>query len=406
MKIFSSLTAWPLWKVCFSNEIINQVKKKSIRLITLGCSKNLVDSEKLLGQLPAHAFNPEHEGSGAADIVIVNTCGFIQDAKEESIDTILELVEARKAGVVGQVLVTGCLSQRYMEELKKEIPEVDAWFGVHEPGDIIEYLKVNHQDRQEARLLSTPSHFAYLKIAEGCDRTCSFCAIPMIRGSYVSVAIEELVSEAEMLSAEGVKELIVIAQDISYYGVDIGGKPMLTELLRALCNIDGIEWIRLHYAYPNHFSDETIMLMASEPKICKYLDIPLQHINDDLLKSMRRGHNRENTFALLTALRNQIPDMALRTTMMVGYPGETPEMFQELMDFVAEVRFDRFGVFTYSPEEGTRAYELGDPVAEELKKERARAIMELQESISLEINQSKVGKTFKVLIDRSPESNS
>lgn len=380
--------------------MMHQVKKKSLRIITLGCSKNLVDSEKLLGQLPEDAYMVEHEGSGEADIVIVNTCGFIHDAREESIDTILELVDARQQGMVGEVLVTGCLSQRYMDDLRKEIPEVDAWFGVHNQQDIIEYLQAAHKNNNSSRVLSTPMHYAYLKIAEGCDRTCSFCAIPLIRGAYVSVPVDDLVKETEILASQGVRELILIAQDTSYYGLDISGKPMLAGLLRRLCRVDGIHWIRLQYAYPHHFSDEIIQVMASEPKICKYLDIPLQHINDHILQSMRRGHNRETTLGFLASLRQHIPNVALRTTLMVGYPGETQDAFEELLAFVAETRFDRLGVFTYSPEEGTRAYGLDDSVPQYLKEQRANAIMELQENISLEINSSKIGKTFEVIIDR------
>ncbi len=378
-------------------------KKTSIQVITLGCSKNLVDSEKMLGQLPHGRFHIVPEGEGDANVVIINTCGFIQDAKEESIDTILETLEKKKNGLVDEVIVTGCLSERYRDELRKEIPEADAWFGVNQPGDLFAYLKEKYQEDSPQRLLTTPSHYAYLKIAEGCDRTCSFCAIPMIRGAYRSQPVNLLVEEAKLLAGKGVRELILIAQDLSYYGYDLTGKPMLGQLLNELTGIAGIEWIRLHYAYPHNFPQDVIKLMASNQKICRYLDIPLQHINDDILRSMRRGHSKSGTLAFLEKIRKEVPNLALRTTLMVGYPGETDAVFRELIDFVAEMRFDRLGVFTYSPEEGTRAYAKGNPISEKVKQQRLEAIMELQSGISLQINKNKIGQQFSVLIDREED---
>lgn len=376
------------------------MNKKTIRVITLGCSKNQVDSEKLIGQLPPGRYHLMHEGGGPADIVIINTCGFIEDAKQESIDTILEVAEARKSGLVKEVLVSGCLSQRYLDALKEEIPEVDAWFGVNQPEDIFSYLKESYKPGSPERLLSTPAHYAYLKIAEGCDRSCSFCAIPMIRGPFVSLSIDRLVEEATMLAGRGVKELILVAQELTYYGIDTHGQPMLAPLLRALSSVEGISWIRLHYAYPRQFPDEVLKIMAADPKVCNYLDIPLQHINNDILRAMRRGHDRESTLSFIEKLRKQVPGIALRTTLMTGFPGETDTAFRELADFVKTVRFDRLGVFTYSPEEGTSTYSLGDPVPQQLKEERAAAIMELQSGISLEINREKVGEMLTVLVDR------
>ncbi len=380
------------------------MKKTTIKVITLGCSKNLVDSEKIMAQLPVDRFQLKHDGQHSADIVIINTCGFINDAKEESIDTILEVLAARKSGLVGEVLVTGCLSERYKNELMQEMPEVDAWFGVRNPADLFAYLKENYIAGDPQRLVTTLAHYAYLKIADGCDRTCSFCAIPMIRGAYRSLPPELLVRETMMLAAKGVKEIILVAQDLSYYGIDMAGKPLLAQLLQSLCKVNGIEWIRLHYAYPHNFPDDVIRLMASEPKICNYLDIPLQHINDNILRSMRRGHDKEGTIRFLERLRKGVPGIALRTTLMVGYPGETEEMFYELMDFVRMMRFDRLGVFNYSPEESTRAYSLGDPVKPSVKQERAETIMSQQSEISYEINQSRIGQRLKVIIDREEPS--
>lgn len=378
-------------------------KPKSIQIVTLGCSKNLVDSEKLLAQLPPARFRIRTEEQGPADIMIINTCGFIHDAKEESIDTILEILEQKKRGVVSEVLVTGCLSERYMADLKQEIPEVDAWFGVRQPEDLFSYLNEKYTSNSPSRYLTTPSHYAYLKIAEGCDRTCSFCAIPMIRGAYTSLPVELLVEEAHLLAAKGVKELILVAQDLSYYGYDLYGKPMLAKLLQHLNEVDGVEWIRLHYAYPHNFPEDVIHLMAEDNKLCRYLDLPLQHINDKVLRAMRRGHNKAGTLALLKKLRDTIPGLALRTTLMTGFPGETEAAFAELLAFVESMRFDRLGVFAYSPEEGTRAFALGNTVPEKVKQARTEAIMLLQSEISLDINRSRIGKTLRVLIDREED---
>lgn len=377
--------------------------KKHINIITLGCSKNLVDSEKIMGQLQHGPFRITHDADGPSDIVVINTCGFIGDAKEESIDTILQYTEAKKQGLVKEVIVTGCLSQRYKDTLKNEIPEADAWFGVDNPSELFGYLRQKYSDSNQERMLTTPSHFAYLKIAEGCDRTCSFCAIPLIRGKFISRPVESLVAEAAELARKGVKELLLIAQDLSYYGFDLEKRSMLADLLRELVKVNGIEWIRLHYAYPRNFPAEVIDLMAAEPKICRYLDIPLQHISDPILKSMRRNTDKATTLALIDAFRSKVPDVALRTTLLVGYPGETKEHFEELLEFVKETRFERLGVFTYSPEEGTKAYELKDTISDKEKQHRADTIMELQQTLSLELNQQKIGQTFRVLIDREEE---
>jgi ribosomal protein S12 methylthiotransferase len=376
---------------------------KHINIITLGCSKNLVDSEKIMGQLRHGSFKITHDADGTADIVIINTCGFIHDAKEESIDTILKYTEAKKQGLVEEVIVTGCLSQRYKDVLKKEIPEADAWFGVHDPQDLFAFLNQKYTAQSQERLLTTPSHFAYLKIAEGCDRTCSFCAIPLIRGRFISRSVQSLVDEATELARQGVKELLLIAQDLSYYGYDLEKRSMLADLLRELIKIDGIEWIRLHYAYPKNFPREVIGLMANEKKICRYLDIPLQHISNPLLKSMRRNVTKEETINLINDFRALIPDVAIRTTLLIGYPGETKEQFNELHEFVKETRFERLGVFTYSAEEGTSAFELRDALSDRKKQERADLIMQTQQEISRELNQQKTGKTFRVIIDREEE---
>lgn len=379
------------------------MKKKTIQFITLGCSKNLVDTEKLLGQLSADRFDVVPEGEGMADMVVVNTCGFIQDAKEESINTILEVLEARKQGMVREVIVTGCLSERFRDELKQEIPEVDAWFGVHDQGDLFDYLQEHYHDDSPERFITTPGHYAYLKIAEGCDRSCSFCVIPMIRGPYVSRPVDQLVDEATRLARKGVKELILVAQDLTYYGQDLEKKPMLASLLKELVKVDGIEWIRLHYAYPNRFPEEVLQLMVAEPKICNYLDIPLQHINDLVLQSMRRGHGKKQVLDFMHKLRQQYPEVAIRTTMMVGFPGETDAAFQELMDFINEIRFERLGVFTYSPEEDTTALTMGNTVAEKVKQQRADAIMNRQSEISESLNQAKSGKSYRVIVDREEQ---
>ena len=386
----------------------NQMKvkntQKKINIITLGCSKNVYDSENLLGQLAYNGYDVTHDGD-EGDIVIINTCGFIHDAKQESIDTILAAINDKEAGFIEKVYVTGCLSERYKDALPKEIPEVDQYFGTH---DMIELLKEFNVDYKHEligeRQLTTPSHYAYLKISEGCDRSCSFCAIPMIRGKHISRSIESLVLEAEKLAAKGVKELILIAQDLTFYGLDLYGERRLNDLLKALVKVAGIEWIRLHYAFPTSFPEEVIETIAREEKICNYMDIPLQHINNDILKSMRRGHTRQKTEDLIKKLRQQVPDVAIRTTLIVGYPGETEAKFEELKQWVAETRFDRLGVFAYSHEENTYAGALQDDVPEAVKQQRVEAIMELQSGISYEKNQAKVGKTFKCIFDRKEDN--
>jgi ribosomal protein S12 methylthiotransferase len=376
------------------------LKKKKINIVTLGCSKNVYDSENLMGQLAYNGYEVTHNAD-VGDIVIINTCGFIHDAKQESIDTILSAIHDKQTGRIDKVYVTGCLSERYKEELPEEIPEVDQYFGTH---DMIELLKKFNVDYKHEligeRKLTTPQHYAYLKISEGCDRSCSFCAIPMIRGKHISRSIESLVSETEKLAEKGVKELILIAQDLTFYGLDIYGKRHLNDLLKALVKVEGIEWIRLHYAFPTGFPEEVIKTIASEEKICNYLDIPLQHVNNEILQSMRRGHSRKVTENLIQKLRTNIPDVAIRTTLIVGYPGETAEKFKELKQWVAETRFDRLGVFTYSHEENTYAGNLIDDVSEAEKQKRVEEIMNLQSQISYEKNQEKVGKTLKCIFDR------
>ncbi len=376
---------------------------KHINIITLGCSKNLVDSEKIMGQLQHGPFKITHDAEGPSDIVIINTCGFIGDAKEESIDTILQYTEAKKKGLVKEVIVTGCLSQRYKDTLKEEIQEANAWFGVDDQKDLFSYLNQKYSEISQERLITTPSHFAYLKIAEGCDRTCSFCAIPMIRGAFKSRPIASLVEEAKKLVESGVKELLLIAQDLSYYGYDMERRSLLSDLLKELVQIDKIEWIRLHYLYPKNFPTEVIDLMAKEPKINKYIDIPIQHISDGVLRSMRRNSTGTEIRELINRFRSVIPDIAIRTTFLVGYPGETKSDFEELKNYVKNTRFERLGVFTYSPEEGTRAFELKDNVREKEKHRRAGDLMQLQQEISLELNQGKIGKTLKVIIDREED---
>lgn len=376
------------------------MKKKTINIITLGCSKNLVDSEVLMRQLGSD-YVISHNSEDDADIQIVNTCGFIGDAKEESIDTILQLTQAKKSGLTSKVFVTGCLSQRYKDSLIKEIPDVDGFFGVNDLPEILKTLEVDFKKELIGeRVITTPQHFAYLKISEGCDRNCSFCAIPLIRGKHISKPIEELVSEAEFLAKKGVKELILIAQDLTYYGIDIYKKRLIAELVNKLSQIDGIEWIRLHYAYPAGFPLNLIEEIKNNPKVCNYLDIPLQHISNDILKSMRRAHDKETTIKLVEKFRESLPDASLRTTLIVGYPGETEDDFNELYDFVEKYRFDRLGVFQYSEEEDTAAYKLKDDVPEQTKQDRADKLMLLQQQISLEKNQSKVGQSLKVIIDR------
>ncbi len=373
-----------------------------VNIITLGCSKNLVDSEHLAGKLTESGCKVVFDAKGRSfDVVIINTCGFIGDAKEESIETILLYAQARKAGKVGRLVVFGCLVQRYAEELRQEIPEVDAFFGANDQKEIVEYLFGELPVSSNAtRLPSTPKHYAYLKISEGCDRYCSFCAIPYIRGRHVSEPIECLVEQSRWLASKGVKELIVIAQDTTNYGTDLYGKNRLVDLLQRLAEIEGIEWIRLQYSYPNDFPWELIDLMKREPKICRYIDMPLQHIDNSILQSMNRKITAEEINALISRLREQLPDLCLRTTLIVGYPNETREAFERLMDFVAQTKFDRLGAFAYSPEEGTAAYRLEDNVSEEEKQERLDELVGLQQGISYSLNQAKIGKTYKVLIDR------
>ncbi|WP_417153623.1 30S ribosomal protein S12 methylthiotransferase RimO [Rikenella microfusus] len=377
-------------------------RKRRINIVTLGCAKNIVDSEHLAGQLGPDWEVEYDSDSTDAKVVVVNTCGFIGDAKQESIDTILRFAAAREAGDIDHLFVMGCLSERYRDELREEIPEVDEFFGVNNLKDILRTVGERYRDELRGeRRLTTPKHYAYLKISEGCNWGCGYCAIPLIRGRHVSVPFEELLAEAEALAVKGVRELIVIAQDTTYYGLDLYGKRRLGELLRALCRIDGIEWVRLHYAYPAHFPQDVIEAMRDEPKICKYLDIPLQHISDRMLRSMRRGLGKAETVRLVEELRRQIPDIALRTTLLVGYPGETEQDFRELLDFVTETRFDRLGVFPYSEEEGTySASELTDDVPPQVKEERAEAVMELQRDIARTANERLVGTVQKIIVDR------
>ena len=375
------------------------IKKNVINVVTLGCSKNVYDSEVLMGQLKAGGKEVVHEQQG--NIVVINTCGFINNAKEESINTILDYVQQKEAGLVDKVFVMGCLSERYKPDLEKEIPDVDQYFGTSELPALLKVLGADYKHELIGeRLTTTPKNYAYLKISEGCDRPCSFCAIPLMRGAHISTPIEALVTEAEKLAAKGVKELILIAQDITYYGLDLYKKRALADLLRALAKVEGIEWIRIHYAFPTGFPMDVIEVMKEEPKICNYLDIPLQHISDPILASMKRGTTQEKTTKLLKKFREAMPEMAIRTTLIVGYPGETQSDFEALKSFVKEMRFDRLGCFTYSHEENTTAYELEDDVPEEVKLARANEIMEIQSQISWELNQEKIGKTFRCLIDR------
>ncbi len=380
------------------------VKKNTINVVTLGCSKNVYDSEVLMGQLKANKKQVVHEGEG--NIVVINTCGFIDNAKEESVNTILDFVQKKEAGLVDKVFVTGCLSERYKPDLQKEIPNVDEYFGTSELPNLLKALGADYKHELIGeRLMTTPKNYAYLKIAEGCDRPCSFCAIPLMRGKHKSTPIENLVTEAEKLAAKGVKELILIAQDLTYYGLDLYKKRNLAELLQALAKVEGIEWIRLHYAFPTGFPMDVLELMKQEPKICNYLDIPLQHISDAILKSMRRGTTQEKTTKLLRDFRATVPNMTIRTTLIVGYPGETEEDFQTLKDWVTAMRFERLGCFTYSHEENTHAYQLEDNVPEEVKQQRASEIMEIQSQISWELNQEKIGQTLRCIIDRKEGSH-
>lgn len=375
------------------------IKKNKINVVTLGCSKNVYDSEVLMGQLKANNKEVVHEDEG--NIVVINTCGFIANAKEESINTILDYVQKKQDGTVDKVFVTGCLSERYKPDLQKEIPDVDQYFGTTELPSLLKALEADYRHELIGeRLTTTPKNYAYLKIAEGCDRPCSFCAIPLMRGKHKSTPIEELVIEAEKLAANGVKEIILIAQDLTYYGLDIYKKRNLAELLKELIKVEGIDWIRLHYAFPTGFPLDVLEVMRNESKVCNYIDIPLQHISDSVLKSMKRGFGKEKINRLLKDFRERVPGMAIRTTLIVGYPGETEENFQELKQWVSDMRFERLGCFTYSHEENTTAYLLEDDVPEEVKMQRANEIMEIQSQISWELNQEKIDKEFKVIIDR------
>jgi len=379
------------------------LKQNKINVVTLGCSKNVYDSEVLMGQLKANNKEVVHEEEG--NIVVINTCGFIANAKEESVNTILEYVQKKEDGEVDKVFVTGCLSERYKPDLQKEIPNVDQYFGTTELPGLLKALGADYKHELIGeRHTTTPKNYAYLKIAEGCDRPCSFCAIPIMRGKHRSTPVEDLVTEAEKLAAKGVKELILIAQDLTYYGLDLYRKRELATLLKALVKVEGIEWIRLHYAFPTGFPMEVLEVMKQEPKICNYIDIPLQHISDPILKSMRRGTTREKTTKLLRDFRTAVPEMAIRTTLIVGYPGETEVDFNILKEWVQEMRFERLGCFTYSHEENTHAYKLEDDVPEEVKMQRANEIMDIQSQISWELNQQKIGETFRVLIDRKEGS--
>lgn len=378
------------------------IKKNKVNVITLGCSKNIYDSEQLMGQLKANKIEVEHESTADdSGIVIINTCGFIENAKQESIDTILRYVEEKQQGRIDKLYVTGCLSERYKPELEKEIKDVDAFFGTRELPRLLKTLKADYKHELIGeRLLTTPSHYSFFKISEGCDRVCSFCAIPLMRGMHVSTPIEELVKQAHSLAAAGVKELILIAQDLTYYGFDLYKKRNLAELLEALAQVDGIDWIRLHYAFPAGFPMDVLDVMVKYPKICNYLDMPLQHVSDNVLKAMRRGMNKAKTIELVHQIRERVPGIAMRTTLLVGHPGETEQDFEDLKAFVTEMKFDRLGVFTYSHEESTHAYTMTDDVPEDVKQARAEEIMAIQQYISQDKNKALVGHTMKVLIDK------
>jgi ribosomal protein S12 methylthiotransferase len=378
------------------------LKKNKVNVVTLGCSKNLVDSEVLMGQLKANKFDVEHEGTGDDhQIVIINTCGFVDNAKQESIDTILRYVQAKKEGAVEKVYVTGCLSERYKKDLEKEIPEVDAYFGTRELPKILKTLKADYKHELVGeRLLTTPQHYAYFKISEGCDRPCSFCAIPLMRGKHVSVEMDELVKRAKTLATKGTKELLLIAQDLTYYGLDIYKKRELANLIDKLSDVEGIDWLRLHYAYPSGFPMEVLEIMKAKANVCNYLDMPLQHISDNMLTSMRRGISKQKTIDLVNKIRDKVPGIAIRTTLIAGYPGETEKDHEEMLKWVEESKFERLGIFTYSHEENTHAHLLKDDVSEKLKRKRADAVMAVQQEISYKLNQQKIGQTFKVLFDR------
>ncbi len=378
------------------------LKKNKVNVVTLGCSKNLVDSEVLMGQLKANKFDVEHEGtSNDHQIVIINTCGFVENAKQESIDTILRYVDAKKKGEVEKVYVTGCLSERYKADLEKEIPLVDAYFGTRELPKILKTLKADYKHELVGeRLLTTPNHYAYFKISEGCDRPCSFCAIPLMRGTHISVAKEELVKRAQTLATNGTKELLLIAQDLTYYGLDIYKKRELADLIDRISDVNGIEWLRLHYAFPSGFPMEVLNVMNAKKNVCNYLDMPLQHISDNMLKSMRRGITKQKTIDTVNQIRDKVPGIAIRTTLIAGYPGETEQDHEEMLQWVQDSKFDRLGIFTYSHEENTHAFNLKDDVNEKTKKKRADAVMAVQQEISFNLNQQKIGNTYKVLFDR------
>jgi ribosomal protein S12 methylthiotransferase len=377
-------------------------RANKVNVITLGCSKNLVDSEVLMGQLRGNGYDVTHESTkNEAGVVIINTCGFIDNAKQESIDTILQYADAKEAGKVDKVYVTGCLSQRYKDQLEVEIPQVDAYFGTLELPQLLKTLNADYKHELVGeRLLTTPKHYAYFKIAEGCNRPCSFCAIPLMRGKHVDKTMEDLVTEATKLAKLGTKELILIAQDLTYYGLEKYDERKLAELVRRLSDVNGIDWIRLQYAYPSQFPMEVLDVMQERENVCKYLDMPLQHISDNMLKTMRRGISKRRTVELVDQIRQRMPDIALRTTLIAGHPGETQQDFEELYQFVEATKFERLGIFTYSHEENTHAYTLEDNVPAEVKQERADLIMELQQGISMELNEQKVGQTYKVLFDR------
>lgn len=375
--------------------------KRKINIVSLGCSKNLVDSEVLMAQLRANEFDVVHEGNAGSEIVVINTCGFIKDAKQESVDTILQYVNAKQRGQVNKLYVIGCLSERYRSELMNQIPNVDQYFGVNNLQEIIKEIGGQYKNELLGeRMLTTPSHYAYLKISEGCNRKCTFCAIPLIRGKHISKPIDDILAEARGLVAKGVKEIMLIAQDLTYYGKEIYRKNRLAYLLDELSKIENLRWIRLHYAYPAGFPEEILPLMKENEKICNYLDIPIQHINNRILSLMQRGHSKNDTIQLLERIKSEVPGITLRSTVIVGFPGETKQEFDELIDFIKEFKFDRLGGFLYSPEEGTTAYQLKDNIPAKIKIERMEHLMEIQQSISLELNNARVGKTFRTIIDR------
>lgn len=376
-------------------------RREKVKVITLGCSKNVYDSEVLMKQLEANAIQTVHEGKESSDIVIINTCGFIESAKQESIDTILQFAGLKQQGKIEKLFVTGCLSERYKPELEKSIEGVDAYFGTRDLPRLLKTLNADYKHELVGeRLLTTPAHFAYFKISEGCDRTCAFCAIPLMRGGHVSVPMEELVERAKNLASKGVKELILIAQDLTWYGLDLYKKRNLATLVDKLSSVNGIEWIRLHYAFPGGFPEDVLDVMKDRENVCKYLDMPLQHISDRMLKAMRRGISADNTRKLVDRIREKVPGIAMRTTMLTGFPGETEEDFEALLSFIEDYRFDRLGVFTYSHEEGTFGFDLEDDVSAALKEERASRLMAVQERISTQVNEKKVGSVFKIMVDK------